>query len=186
MTVLEAADRIGGAVATEELTLPGFRHDTFSSVYPAAAASPVFGRMPLERFGLRWIHPRRCYAHVLPEGRAVALSRDLDETAASLDALHPGDGAGWKDFAGPYLEHFEAWRDDDAVRVPAGRGARCGCWPPTGLRGTLDFARLLLMPAEGSRTGCSARAARGRGCTARRCTATRRPPAAAAPSPPRT
>ena len=40
--VLEAAERPGGAVATEELTLPGFRHDTFSSVYPAGAASPVF------------------------------------------------------------------------------------------------------------------------------------------------
>nr|MBA2420392.1 NAD(P)-binding protein [Thermoleophilaceae bacterium] len=43
--VLEAAEHPGGAVATEELTLPGFRHDTFSSVYPAGAASPVFGRM---------------------------------------------------------------------------------------------------------------------------------------------
>ena len=46
--VLEAADRPGGAVRTEELTLPGFHHDTFSSVYPAAVASPVFARMPLE------------------------------------------------------------------------------------------------------------------------------------------
>ena len=34
--VLEAAEHPGGAVRTEELTLPGFRHDTFSSVYPAA------------------------------------------------------------------------------------------------------------------------------------------------------
>ena len=38
VTVLEAADHAGGAVATDELTLPGFRHDTFSAVYPAAAA----------------------------------------------------------------------------------------------------------------------------------------------------
>ena len=45
--VLEAADHPGGAVRTQELTLPGFRHDPFSAVYPAAAASPVFARMPL-------------------------------------------------------------------------------------------------------------------------------------------
>ena len=38
--VLEAAERPGGAVATEELTLPGFRHDTYSAVYPAGVASP--------------------------------------------------------------------------------------------------------------------------------------------------
>ena len=48
VTVLEAADAPGGAVRTEELTLPGFRHDTFSSVYPATAASPVFSGMPLD------------------------------------------------------------------------------------------------------------------------------------------
>src|SRR5579872_1556609 len=51
-TVLEGRSQPGGAVRTEELTLPGFRHDTFSSVYPAAAASPVFGRLPLADYGL--------------------------------------------------------------------------------------------------------------------------------------
>jgi NADPH-dependent 2,4-dienoyl-CoA reductase/sulfur reductase-like enzyme len=58
--VLEAAERPGGAVATEELTLPGFLHDTYSAVYPAAAASPVLERLPLQRHGLRWIHPGAC------------------------------------------------------------------------------------------------------------------------------
>src|SRR5215210_6489231 len=90
--VLEAAQRPGGAVATEELTLPGFHHDVFSAVYPAAVASPVFADMPLERHGLRWVHPGACYAHPLPDGRAAALYRDVDATAASLDRLHAGDG----------------------------------------------------------------------------------------------
>ena len=97
---------------TEELTLPGFRHDTFSSVYPAAAASPVFARMPLERHGLRWSHPGACYAHPLPGGRAIALYRDLDRTAASLDAAGaPGDGDGWRAFAEPLIERWDAVRD---------------------------------------------------------------------------
>ena len=110
VTVLEAADRPGGAVRTEELTLPGFRHDTFSAVYPAGAASPVFARMPLERHGLRWTHPAACYAHPLPGGRAVALYRDLERTAASLDAMHPGDGARWRAFVEPLLLEFDAVR----------------------------------------------------------------------------
>src|SRR5262249_28541539 len=67
--VLEAASAPGGAVATEELTLPGFKHDTYSSVYPAAVASPVLAAMPLERHGLRWVHPLACYAHPLEDGR---------------------------------------------------------------------------------------------------------------------
>ena len=103
--VLEAAERPGGALATEELTLPGFRHDTYSSVYPAGAASPVFARLPLHRHGLRWIHPAACYAHPLPDGRALALYRDLDRTAESLDEIHSGDGERWRAFAAPFIRN---------------------------------------------------------------------------------
>jgi phytoene dehydrogenase-like protein len=147
VTVLEAADRFGGAVATEELTLPGFLHDTFSSVYPATAASPVFARMPLEHHGLRWIHPRRCYAHPLPGGRAGALSVDVDETAAALDALHPGDGEAWRRFVTPYVEHFGAWRETMLHGFPPVRGP-LQLLATQGITGMLDFAKLLLMPAR--------------------------------------
>ena len=145
--VLEAAEQSGGAVATEELTLPGFLHDTYSSVYPAGAASPVFERMPLERHGLRWIHPAACYAHPLGDDRAVALYREVDRTAEGLDGVHSGDGERWRGFVDPLLRHFDALRHTmlggfppvkAATRLAAGLGTR----------GILDFTRLLLMPAK--------------------------------------
>jgi phytoene dehydrogenase-like protein len=123
VTVLEAAEQPGGAVRTEELTLPGFRHDTFSSVYPAAAASPVFASMPLENHGLRWIHPEACYAHPLPDGRAVALYRDLGRTAESLDAAGRGDGERWQRFIKPLIEGFEAVRSTMLAGFPPIGGA---------------------------------------------------------------
>jgi phytoene dehydrogenase-like protein len=123
VTLLEAADRAGGAVRTDELTLPGFRHDTFSSVYPAGAASPVFGRMPLERHGLRWIHPGACYAHPLPGGRAVALYRELDATEASLEAAHADDGRSWRAFVEPLLAGFEAIRSTMLAPFPPVAGS---------------------------------------------------------------
>ncbi len=144
--VLEAAGRPGGAVSTDELTLPGFRHDTYSSVYPAGAASPAFARLPLDRHGLRWIHPAACYAHPLPDGRAVALYRDLDRTGESLDRIHAGDGGRWRTFAAPFIRHFHALRDTMLGGFPPVRGTMrlaAGLGP----RGTLDFARLMLMPA---------------------------------------
>ena len=183
VTVLEAADHIGGAVATEELTLPGFRHDTWSSVYPAAVASPVFARWPLERHGLRWIHPRYCYAHVLSEGEAVVLARDVGETAASLDAQHPGDGAAWREFVAPYLEHFGAWQRHAAVRLPAGLWAA----PPARGAQARRHAGVGTAAADaGPRAGARAvrrPTARAPGCTAARCTATcpRSVPAARSP-----
>ena len=145
--VLEAAPRPGGAVATEELTLPGFRHDTFSAVYPAAAASPVYERLPLERHGLRWVHPRWCMAHPLPDGRAAVLASDVHETVASLDALNPGDGERWAAFAAPFLRHADALRRTllsgfPPIRGPAELVARAG------LRPLLELGRIALMPAS--------------------------------------
>jgi phytoene dehydrogenase-like protein len=145
--VLEAAERPGGAVASEELTLPGFIHDTFSAVYPAAAASPVFASMPLHRHGLRWIHPAACLAHPLPDGSAIALHRDLDRTAASLERSHAGDGERWRAFAAPFILSFDALVHTMLAGFPPITGA-ARLAAGVGPRGALDFARLLFMPAR--------------------------------------
>jgi len=145
--VLEASARAGGAVASEELTLPGFVHDPYSSVYPAGAASPVFAAMPLHDHGLRWIHPRVCLAHPLPDGTAAALYRDLEQTAASLDSTHAGDGARWRGFAAPYVEHFEALRRTMLGGFPPLRGP-LGLAVGLGPRGVADFTRLLFTAVQ--------------------------------------
>jgi phytoene dehydrogenase-like protein len=145
--VCEAGPRLGGAIATEELTLPGFRHDVFSSVYPAAVASPVLSRLPLARYGLRWVHPPVAMAHPLPGGRAAVLHRDLDRTVEALERLTPGDGRRWQAFAAPYLRSFGALRATMLGGFPpVGGGLRLAA----GLRltGVLEFARLVLLPAS--------------------------------------
>jgi phytoene dehydrogenase-like protein len=148
VVVLEAADHYGGAVRTEELTVPGFHHDTFSSVYPAAAASPVFARMPLAEHGLEWVHPAACSAHPLPEGPAGVLYRDLDETARALDAVHAGDGAAWGAFAAPLLESWEALRATMLGGFPP-VGGPLKLLASAGPLETLQFARLLPDSAVG-------------------------------------
>jgi phytoene dehydrogenase-like protein len=145
--VLEAAEHAGGAVRTQALTLPGFRHDTFSSVYPAGAASPVWARMPLREHGLEWVQPEAASAHVLPEGRAAVLYRDVGRTAASLDALHPGDGEAWARFAMPFLEHFGALRDTMLAGFPPlGGPLELLARSP---RAALDLTRMLTGSAVG-------------------------------------
>ena len=161
VTVLEAADRPGGAVRTDELTLPGFRHDTFSSVYPAAAASPVLARLPLERHGLRWIHPGACYAHPLPGGRAVALYREVERTAASLDDVHTGDGDRWSAFVKPMLAGFEAIRATMLAPFPPLTGS-LRLLGDLGPLGAAQFARLV----PGSAVGLGGRLFEGAGSRA--------------------
>jgi phytoene dehydrogenase-like protein len=135
--VLEAADAPGGAVRTQELTLPGFRHDTFSSVYPASAASPVFARMPLAAHGLEWVHPEHCYAHPLGGGEAALLRRDSA-------VLPGGDGARWQEFTAPFLARFDAVRDTMLSGFPPIGGPL-----RLGPKLMLELARLLPMSAVG-------------------------------------
>jgi phytoene dehydrogenase-like protein len=147
VVVLEAQPRLGGGVVSQELTLPGFVADTFSAVYPAAAASPVFARMPLHEHGLEWVHPEIAMAHPMPDGRAGALHRDLQRTADNLDDLHPGDGAAWASWAAYHLERFEALRATVLGGFPpVVGGARLAA--AYGVQGTLEFARLLLTSAD--------------------------------------
>lgn len=148
VTVLETAGRPGGAVRTEELTLPGFHHDTFSSVYPAAAASPVFARMPLAAHGLEWVHPEACMAHPLPDGDAVVLYRNLARTARSLDQRHAGDGRKWADFARPYLDAFDAVKQTMLTGFPP-LGGPLQLLRQAGPRALADFMRLLSGSASG-------------------------------------
>ncbi|HKG40265.1 MAG TPA: NAD(P)/FAD-dependent oxidoreductase [Conexibacter sp.] len=142
--VLEEQDRPGGGLSTEELTLPGYRHDVFSAVHPAAVASPVFERWPLARYGLEWVHPDVPVAHPLPGGRAISLHRDLERTRRSLNAAGAGDGDRWQELASRHLRRFEGMRRTMLSGFPplAG-GARL--LADLRVRGTLEMSRLLLM-----------------------------------------
>ena len=96
VTVLEAASEPGGAVRSGELIEPGFVNDLFSAFYPFAFASPAIAGLHLENYGLRWRRAPIVLAHPAGDGSCPVLSTDLDETAASLDASHPGDGDAWR------------------------------------------------------------------------------------------
>jgi len=84
--VFEGAATPGGGCRTEELTLPGFRHDVCSSVHPLVAASPFFLNTDLAARGVRLRTPRVAFAHPLDGGRAAAVVGPVDETARGLGA----------------------------------------------------------------------------------------------------
>lgn len=84
VAVVEGAERPGGSARSAELTLPGFVHDICSSIHPLGIASPFFRTLPLEKYGLEWVHPDAPLAHPLDDGTAVMLERDLEATCAGL------------------------------------------------------------------------------------------------------
>ncbi|HVQ89129.1 MAG TPA: NAD(P)/FAD-dependent oxidoreductase [Actinomycetes bacterium] len=97
--LLEAAPIIGGGMRTEELTLPGFKHDVCSSVHPLALASPAFRALNLAREGLEFAHPSIPFGHPIDERDTALLLRDVKETARGLGR----DEAAWRRIMGRLL-----------------------------------------------------------------------------------
>lgn len=92
VTVLEAADRLGGGVRSGEAIMPGLVHDHCAAIHPMAVGSPFLAGLDLERHGLRWRWPDIDCAHPLDDGGAGLLYRSVEDTAAALGA----DGARWR------------------------------------------------------------------------------------------
>ncbi|SCF62351.1 NAD(P)/FAD-dependent oxidoreductase [Streptomyces sp. Ncost-T10-10d] len=112
--VFEAAETVGGGARTEELTLPGFRHDPCSAVHPLGIGSPAFNAMPLARHGLEWLQPELALAHPFPDGSAAVLTGSVGESAMSLGAE---DAGAYRRLVAPYLGHWDTLAQD-FLRTP--------------------------------------------------------------------
>src|SRR4051812_38000495 len=73
--VLEKNDRPGGLVRTEELPLPGFHHDVFSSSHPLFLSGPAFAEFGAELMarGLQYVGPDLPSGVSLADGRTAVL-----------------------------------------------------------------------------------------------------------------
>jgi len=90
--VVEAhPERPGGALASEQGTLPGYVHDVGAAFFPFAQISPAFRDLALHEHGLRWTFAPIDSAHPAPDGSIAILARDLDRTANNFGS--PEDGA---------------------------------------------------------------------------------------------
>lgn len=92
--VLERNDRPGGLVRTEELTRPGFLHDTYSSAHPLLIGGPAYAELGAEltELGLEYRNTRYPTGVSMPDGATAVLSTDATENEAEAERLAHGDG----------------------------------------------------------------------------------------------
>ncbi|HEY8585033.1 MAG TPA: NAD(P)/FAD-dependent oxidoreductase [Capillimicrobium sp.] len=121
--VLERADRPGGAIFSDELTLPGFVHDGHSTNHNLFLGSPFYAahQADLERHGLRYAVSSTPYANGFPDGRAIVAHQDVEATVAGLD---PADQAGWRELDALYEQIAPMLFEIYAAPVPALATAR--------------------------------------------------------------
>ncbi|MFD3590237.1 phytoene desaturase family protein [Streptomyces sp. NPDC058683] len=118
VTLLEAADEVGGGTRSHEAILPGLLHDHCSAIHPMAVTSPALRALGLERHGLRWRLPEIDCVHPLDDGTAGVLLRSVTETAAGLGP----DGRRYRALVEPSVRRWDALAHDvmgPLLRIPA-------------------------------------------------------------------
>jgi phytoene dehydrogenase-like protein len=117
VTVLEAAETIGGGTRTIDAIVPGLLHDVCSATHPMAVGSPFLQSLDLEKYGLSWRLPEIDCVHPLDDGTAGVLYRSVEQTAAGLGS----DGQRWRALFAHNASRYDALRDDmlgPLLRIP--------------------------------------------------------------------
>jgi phytoene dehydrogenase-like protein len=115
--LIEGKNTLGGGVRSEELTLPGFVHDICSAVHPLAVSSPLFSKLPLEKYGLQWIYPPVELVHPFDDGQVISVRRSIDRTSAQLD----GDQNAYRRIFSRFLQQWDALSAEflKPIRIPS-------------------------------------------------------------------
>jgi phytoene dehydrogenase-like protein len=109
--VLEAKAIVGGNTVTEELSLPGFKHDTCSSAHVIIQTNPMLrhDELQLGTYGLEYVYPDP--AVVMPFGDdSITMWRDTEATADELARFSARD-------ARAYVELLDEWKTLRAVHA---------------------------------------------------------------------
>lgn len=96
VSVLEAREVIGGNTVTEELTLPGFQHDSCSSAHVIVQSNPLLRDDELglqSRYGLRYLRTDPAVVMPTAAGDTLVMHADLEATVAEISRYSAPDGA---------------------------------------------------------------------------------------------
>lgn len=96
--VLEVHSIIGGGVKTEELTLPGFKHDTCSTAHNGIQGNPLMrnDELKLRDYGLEYISPDPIMHMPFDDGSYITQWADLERTADEFAKFSKKDAAAYQ------------------------------------------------------------------------------------------
>jgi len=96
--LLEKRFEAGGGLATEQVTLPDFYHNTHAVYMMMADYAPVYGDFAFEeRYGVRHVCPDLQVAMPLADGRSLCIYRDLERSCASIARFSRRDAESYRD-----------------------------------------------------------------------------------------
>ena len=150
--VLERNDWFGGAIKTDEITAPGYKHDVFSAWHPLWVGGPVHAQLgdDLARHGLEYLNTDLPTATHFPDGESAFLLRTADENAAELDRHSRGDGDAWRAMLAEFFPNADLAFGVLGTELWSRQGAGLGLKAVRrlGRQGAAEFVGRLLVSAR--------------------------------------
>ncbi len=106
--LLEKRFELGGGLATEVVTIPGFLHNTHAVYHMMVDYSPVFKDLNLEAdYGLKWVYPPLQFAMPFSDGSALCLYTDVEKSCASIAKFSQKDAEAYRNMYHKYNQYME-------------------------------------------------------------------------------
>lgn len=99
--VIESKNKVGGGVFTDEITVPGFKHDVCSTWHGLIYPNPIIKDDELgllSKFGLKYITPDSFAGVNFDDGSYFTQYRDLDKTCESIAQFSAHDAEAYRKF----------------------------------------------------------------------------------------
>ena len=145
--ILERNPWLGGAIHTTELTVPGFRHEVFSSWHPLFTSSGAYAELgeELGRRGVEYLNTDLPTATLFPDGEAAFLTTDLDANVATAHGRRE-----WRAMFDELMANADFAFGVLSDRAVVGRGPRLAAkaYRRLGRRGLVEFSGTVLANAR--------------------------------------
>jgi len=106
--LLERRLEAGGGLATEEVTLPGYMHNTHSIYHMMVDYAPIYKDLRLEEdYNLKHVYPPLQCSLLLKDGRSLCLYADLDKTCESMARFSKRDSDTYREMHKKVQEYSE-------------------------------------------------------------------------------
>ena len=103
--LLEKRFEAGGGLATEEVTLPDYFHNTHAVYHMMVDYAPVYQDFKLEeQYDVRHIHPQLQWAMPLSDGNCLCIYQDVEKTCASIARFSQKDAESYRQMYHRYDE----------------------------------------------------------------------------------
>lgn len=98
IAIVERRKDYGGGLSTEQVTLPGFRHNLHSTNHFSVTSTPWYRDLGLSA-SVRYLTPTYEFAQPHLDGTALVFSRDIDETVDSIARFSRADAVVFRDWS---------------------------------------------------------------------------------------